>query len=55
MMVAWYFATALAKRYDETVVFLEQHRLDPWIHNKAIQKPSKASGSQMNTKHISDR
>ena len=38
MMVAWYFATALAKRYDETVVFLEQHRLDPWIHNKAIQK-----------------
>ena len=38
MMVAWYFATALAKRYDETVVFLEQHRLDPWVHNKAIQK-----------------
>ena len=38
MMVAWYFATALAKRYDETVVFLEHHRLDPWVHNKAIQK-----------------
>ncbi len=38
MMVAWYFATALAKRYDESVVYLEQRRLDPWTHKKAIQK-----------------
>lgn len=38
MMIAWYFATALAKRYDETLPYLEQHRLDPWTHNKAIQK-----------------
>ena len=38
MMVAWYFATALAKRYDETVVYFEDHKLDDWVHNKAIQK-----------------
>ncbi len=38
MMVAWYFATALAKRYDESVVYIEKHRLEPWIHKKALQK-----------------
>lgn len=38
MMVAWFFATALAKRYEESVVYLEQCRLDPWVHKKTIQK-----------------
>lgn len=38
MMIAWYFATALAKRYDETLPYIEQRRLEPWTHNKAIQK-----------------
>ena len=38
MMVAWYFATALAKRYDETVPYFENHRLEEWVHKKAIQK-----------------
>ena len=38
MMVAWYFATALAKRYNETLPFLEDRRLDEWTHKKAIQK-----------------
>ena len=38
MMVAWYFATALAKRYDESVIYIEERRLDPWTHKKAIQK-----------------
>ena len=38
MMAAWFFATALAKRYDESVVNLEERRLDPWTHKKAIQK-----------------
>ncbi len=38
MMVAWYFATALAKRYDETVGYFEEHRLDDWVHRKSIQK-----------------
>ena len=38
MMVAWYFATALAKRYDEAIVVFEKHILDEWVHKKAIQK-----------------
>ena len=38
MMIAWFFATALAKRYDESVHYIENHRLDEWIHKKAIQK-----------------
>jgi len=38
MMRAWYFATALAKRYDETVIYIENRLLDTWTHNKAIQK-----------------
>lgn len=38
MMIAWYFATALAKQYDAALPFLERHRLTTWTHNKAIQK-----------------
>ncbi len=38
MMIAWYFATALAKQYDAVLPYLEQRRLDPWTHNKTIQK-----------------
>ncbi len=38
MMIAWYFATALAKRYDETIPYLKKQILKPWTHNKAIQK-----------------
>lgn len=38
MMKAWYFATALAKQWDTTVCFIENHKLDTWTHNKAIQK-----------------
>ena len=38
MMIAWYFATALAKQYDDILPFIEEKRLDPWTHNKAIQK-----------------
>ena len=38
MMVAWYFATALAKQYESIIPFIEEKRLDNWTHNKAIQK-----------------
>ncbi len=38
MMIAWYFATALAKQYDAVLPYIEEHRLDVWIHNKTIQK-----------------
>ena len=38
MMIAWYFATALAKQYDAILPFIEEKKLDKWTHNKAIQK-----------------
>ena len=38
MMIAWYFATALAKQYDRVLPFLEDRRLDRWTHNKTIRK-----------------
>ena len=38
MMIAWYFATALAKQYMDTLPYIEGHRLSDWVHRKAIQK-----------------
>lgn len=38
MMIAWYFATALAKQWDMAVGYIEQHRLSDWVHKKTIQK-----------------
>ena len=38
MMIAWYFATALAKQPEVCLPYLLKKRLDPWVHNKTIQK-----------------
>ena len=38
MMIAWYFATALAKQYNLVLPFIENKRLESWTHNKTIQK-----------------
>lgn len=38
MVVAWYFATALAKQYDAVIPFLEERCLENWTHQKTIQK-----------------
>lgn len=38
MMIAWYFATALAKQYDQIIAYVEDKKLDKWTHNKTIQK-----------------
>lgn len=38
MMIAWYFATALAKQYHATLPYIENQLLDTWTHNKTIQK-----------------
>lgn len=38
MMVAWFFATALAKQWEATLPYLENRQLDPWTHRKSIQK-----------------
>ena len=38
MMIAWYFATALAKQWEAALPFLQKNVLDSWTHNKTIQK-----------------
>ena len=38
MMIAWYFATALAKKWDIAIKYIEDKKLSSWIHNKTIQK-----------------
>lgn len=38
MMIAWYLATALAKQWDDVIVYLEERRLSDWVHRKTIQK-----------------
>lgn len=38
MMIAWFFATALAKQWDSTIAYIEDDRLEVWVHNKTIQK-----------------
>ena len=38
MIRAWYFATALAKQYENVLPFLEKRQMDVWTHNKTIQK-----------------
>ena len=38
MMIAWYFATALAKQWEAVLSYLEENRLGQWVHNKTIRK-----------------
>lgn len=38
MMIAWYFATALAKQWDSAIKYIEEKKLPPWVHSKTIQK-----------------
>lgn len=38
MMIAWYFATALAKQYETILPYIEKQKLNVWTHNKTIQK-----------------
>ena len=38
MMIAWFFATALAKNYDEVLPYLTERKLGVWVHNKTIRK-----------------
>ena len=38
MGIAWYFATALAKQPEAALPYITERRLDPWTHNKTIQK-----------------
>lgn len=38
MMIAWYFATALAKQWDKTIPYITEKRLSEWVRKKTIQK-----------------
>ncbi len=38
MMIAWYFATALSKQWKDAIIYLENKSLNPFVHNKTIQK-----------------
>lgn len=38
MMIAWYFATALAKQWEKSIKYIINSKLDTWVHNKTIQK-----------------
>ena len=38
MVVAWYFATALAKQYEDALPYVKEGRMEKWTHNKTIQK-----------------
>ena len=42
MMIAWFFATALAKQYNGTLKYIKNCRLKPWTHNKTIQKAAES-------------
>lgn len=42
MMIAWYFATALAKKWDSSIKYIEDKKLDIWTHNKTIQKATES-------------
>ena len=42
MMRAWFFATALAKQYEQTFQYIKNYSLDKWTHNKTIQKANES-------------
>lgn len=50
MAAAWYFSIALVKQYDSTIEMIEQRRLKPFIHNKAIQKACESRRISLQTK-----
>jgi hypothetical protein len=37
MMIAWYFATALAEQYESVLPYLEGKRLSDWVHIKTTE------------------
>lgn len=43
MEIAWYMATALAKQWDATIPYIQEKRLDIWVHNKTIQKAKESN------------
>lgn len=42
MMIAWYFATALAKQWDSVIKIIEERKLSPWVQNKTVSKANES-------------
>jgi len=38
MMIAWFYATALAFHWQDTLSYLQDRRLPRWVHCKTLQK-----------------
>lgn len=38
MAEAWFYQCALVKHYDEAIIYLEENRLNDFVHNKTISK-----------------
>ena len=51
MMIAWFFATALAKQYDSAIKYIENSTLDSWVHSKTIQKAIESNRISKTTKN----
>ncbi|MBQ9941042.1 MAG: DNA alkylation repair protein [Clostridia bacterium] len=43
MEISWYLATALAKQWSATIPYIEEKKLDRWVHNKTIQKAKESN------------
>ena len=52
MGIAWYFATALAKQPEVVLPYITGQRLDPWTHNKTIQKACESYRIPQETKAL---
>jgi len=50
MMIAWYFATALAKQYEAALPYIQEKRLEKRTHNKTIQKAIESNRIETNVK-----
>ena len=50
MAVAWYFSMALVKQYDATLPYIQNRVLEPWTHNKSIQKATESRRIPQETK-----
>lgn len=38
MMIAWYFATALAKQWEAVIGYLKDRKLTEWVHRRQFKK-----------------
>ena len=52
MMLAWYFATALAKQYEATMLLIEAKTLPSFVQNKTIQKARESKRISTETKEF---